>query len=975
MEFATGALGTLLPKLGELLLDEYNLQKGLKKRIKDLMDELLVIQAALLKVSDVPLDQLDPLVKIWANDVRELSFAIEDSLDSFMVRVEGLEPTKPHTFFGFIKKACKKVTKLKIRREIANDIKDVKIQVKEVKERFDRYKDVISDASVATKVDPRLLTLYNKVSNLVGIDEAVDELTKRLYKSDDVAQQNLKTISVVGFGGLGKTTLVKATYDNLKKEFDCGGFVIVGRNPDMKKVLRDILHELDKQKNITESKMDERQLIDQLQEFLANKRYLIVIDDIWDVSTWEIIKCALVDSNSGSRVITTTRIHEVAKKVGGVYNIKPLSDDNSKKLFHSRIFGDEGTSLDDHSDEISDNFFRKCGGVPLAIITLASLLVSKPRDVWCKVFDSIGFGQEDNEAIQNTRQILSFSYYDLPYHLKTCLLHLSGYPEDFFIHKNRVIWKWVAEGFIPMDQKISAFELGQSYYNDLINRSMIQSVEPDIMATIDGCRVHDIVLDLIRTLSSELNFVTTQDNVQLNRCSTSTSSSARRLAIHSGSVEHMDMGHVRSFNAISFVDPVLPPLMSFKVLRVLVLENCDFSVGGCHLEQLGKLVQLRYLGLMGTPVTELPRDLGYQLKFLQTLNMEDTGIKELPSSVDELSKLMCLCASKGTIMMGRIGKLTSLEELTLFHADKSLDFTTGLGELTQLRVLGIRFDEMEESTYMALVKSIYNLQRLQSLEISNDGVDFEVYGWEEWAPPSELRLFALRGMEIPRRPSWMNSSCVRHLSYLWIEVQELEALDLQIIGRMSSLRFLYLSNSVVDWLSYTVSSHEFQNLTYLRTDLEIVCGEGALPMVEDLRCFTRAGNDVGLAGNMPFLKEACYDLNCCDSSGKEVDGAEAALRQAAETHPNRPKLKICRFLEEYMCDDSDDENDSGSEGVSSADEKSDEDEDGESKQELSGTDQELNDDVVDQISHATIEEDPMAMVGCTFVAFYSLVAS
>uniref|UniRef100_A0A453MPU1 Rx N-terminal domain-containing protein n=1 Tax=Aegilops tauschii subsp. strangulata TaxID=200361 RepID=A0A453MPU1_AEGTS len=272
MEFATGALGTLLPKLGELLLDEYNLQKGLKKGIKDLMDELLVIQAALLKVSDVPLDQLDPLVKIWANDVRELSFAIEDSLDSFMVRVEGLEPTKPHTFFGFIKKGCKKVTKLKIRHEIANDIKDVKIQVKEVKERFDRYKDVISDASVATKVDPRLLTLYNKVSNLVGIDEAVDELTKRLYKSDDVAQQILKTISVVGFGGLGKTTLVKATYDNLKKEFDCGVFVIVGRNPDMKKVLRDILHELDKQKNITESKMDERQLIDQLQEFLANKR-------------------------------------------------------------------------------------------------------------------------------------------------------------------------------------------------------------------------------------------------------------------------------------------------------------------------------------------------------------------------------------------------------------------------------------------------------------------------------------------------------------------------------------------------------------------------------------------------------------------------------------------------------------------------------------------------------------------------------
>uniref|UniRef100_A0A453MPS0 Disease resistance protein RPM1 n=1 Tax=Aegilops tauschii subsp. strangulata TaxID=200361 RepID=A0A453MPS0_AEGTS len=902
MEFATGALGTLLPKLGELLLDEYNLQKGLKKGIKDLMDELLVIQAALLKVSDVPLDQLDPLVKIWANDVRELSFAIEDSLDSFMVRVEGLEPTKPHTFFGFIKKGCKKVTKLKIRHEIANDIKDVKIQVKEVKERFDRYKDVISDASVATKVDPRLLTLYNKVSNLVGIDEAVDELTKRLYKSDDVAQQILKTISVVGFGGLGKTTLVKATYDNLKKEFDCGVFVIVGRNPDMKKVLRDILHELDKQKNITESKMDERQLIDQLQEFLANKRYLIVIDDIWDVSTWEIIKCALVDSNSGSRVITTTRIHEVAKKVGGVYNIKPLSDDNSKKLFHSRIFGDEGTSLDDHSDEISDNFFRKCGGVPLAIITLASLLVSKPRDVWCKVFDSIGFGQEDNEAIHNTRQILSFSYYDLPYHLKTCLLHLSGYPEDYFILKNRVIWKWVAEGFIPMDQKISAFELGQSYYNDLINRSMIQSIEQDSIGMIDGCRVHDIVLDLIRTLSSEVNFVTTQDKVQYNTCSPSTSIIARRLAIHGGSVEHMDMGHVRSFNAICSVDLVLPPLLSFKVLRVLVLENCDFPVGGCHLDHLVKLVQLRYLGMMGTPVTELPSDIGHHLKFLQTLNMEGTCIKELPSSIGELTKLMCMRASEGTRMMGRIGKLTSLEELELRHVDKSPDLTTELGKLTQLRVLKICFDEMDESAHRALVKSLCNLLRMQTLEIwFEQDESVQVDGWEEWAPPSELRQLSLSGIILPRRPSWMESSCLPHISYLWFEVEELEAQDLAILGRLKSLRFLYLADENEDTLSYTVGSHEFQNLTYLQANIAIVCAEGALLMLEELTCYASVGNDVGLAGNMPFLKDVCYSLNCYGCSGKEVDGTEVALRQAAETHPNRPKLKICRFLEESIC--------------------------------------------------------------------------
>jgi hypothetical protein len=275
MEFATGAMSSLIPKLGELLLEEYDLQKGLKKGIKDLRDELLIIEAALVKVSDVPLDQLDSLVKIWANDVRELSYAIEDSLDSFMVRVEGLEPAKPHTFLGFIKKTCKKVTKLKIRREIASDIKDVKIQAREVKERYDRYKDLIVSTNARTEIDPRLLDVHTKVSDLVGIKKPMEELMKVLFDQNDVSKNKLKTVSIVGFGGLGKTTLAKAIYDEVSSKFDCGGFVPVGQNPDVKKVLRDILHVLDKKKymNITASQMDVWQLKDEMREFLGDKRY------------------------------------------------------------------------------------------------------------------------------------------------------------------------------------------------------------------------------------------------------------------------------------------------------------------------------------------------------------------------------------------------------------------------------------------------------------------------------------------------------------------------------------------------------------------------------------------------------------------------------------------------------------------------------------------------------------------------------
>ncbi|KAF7063261.1 hypothetical protein CFC21_069788 [Triticum aestivum] len=309
IEFGTGAMRSLIPKLGELLLKEYNLKDTVKKGIKDLKAELETMHAALEKVSNMPLDQLDSQVMIWANEVRELSFAIEDSLDSSMVRIDSLEPTKPRTFKGFIKKTRNKVSKFKIRHKLAEDIKEVKIQVREVKERHERYKisDVVANPTTTT-VDPRLLAMYTKMPDLVGIEKAIDELTNKLSEGDDPSGRTLKTVSIVGFGGLGKTTLAKAVHDKMRKSFDCGAFVSVGRNPDIKKILKDILLALDRQMYMDASTMDEMQLINQLREFLADKRYLIIIDDIWDIPTWELINCAMVDSCSGNRIIITTRI-------------------------------------------------------------------------------------------------------------------------------------------------------------------------------------------------------------------------------------------------------------------------------------------------------------------------------------------------------------------------------------------------------------------------------------------------------------------------------------------------------------------------------------------------------------------------------------------------------------------------------------------------------------------------------------------
>ena len=147
--------------------------------------------------------------------------------------------------------------------------------------------------------------------------------------------------------------------------------------------------------------------------------------------------------------------------------MEALSDDDSKRLFYKRIFSQEsGCPLE--FEQVSKKILKKCGGVPLAIITIASLLTSdlqvKHVDEWHVLLESIGSGLMEDPSVEEMVRILSFSYYDLPSHLKTCLLYLSMFPEDHEIKKDRLIWMWIAEGFIQSKKgKTSLFEIGETY--------------------------------------------------------------------------------------------------------------------------------------------------------------------------------------------------------------------------------------------------------------------------------------------------------------------------------------------------------------------------------------------------------------------------------------------------------------------------------------------------------------------------------
>ena len=281
MELAVRAMGSLLPKLCELLKEEYGLQKGVKKKVQILSRELEAAHAVLREISDMPPDQLNALVRLWARDVREASYDMEDIIDAFLVHVDAPEPaTETHKLRRLRKKVSSLFKKSKARRNISSQIQEIYKKLAELAARRDRYKTPDSVVTKpATTIDPRILNLYKSATELVGIEGPKDELIDMLSLGDDGGDasgpKKMKIVSVVGFGGLGKTTLAKAVYDQLKPWFKWGAFIPVGRNPDIKKVLRDILVGLDKEKfmNLNMTMLDEKQLMDELKEFVQEKRY------------------------------------------------------------------------------------------------------------------------------------------------------------------------------------------------------------------------------------------------------------------------------------------------------------------------------------------------------------------------------------------------------------------------------------------------------------------------------------------------------------------------------------------------------------------------------------------------------------------------------------------------------------------------------------------------------------------------------
>uniref|UniRef100_A0ACD5ZIP9 Uncharacterized protein n=1 Tax=Avena sativa TaxID=4498 RepID=A0ACD5ZIP9_AVESA len=652
-----GAAQTLVSTVGQLVGKEFQQLRGVGRKVAALRDELATMNAILRMQSEADDGSVDHFVREWMKQVRELAYDGEDCVDLYLFRM------RVRSSDGLVRRFKRLFETLFRRRHLAGEIQEMRDRAVAISDRHARY-GVSRDAlrrtpsltpEPAVRASARTFHRQaNESYQVVGMEEQADTLIQRVKAGIDGngdSDKKLKVFSIVGFGGLGKTTLAIEFCRRLETEFQRQANVSVSQtfegSNDLQSLLKRILQQIvkaksDNDKGIKEEltvgtidTMDLQQLEETLKDTLKDKRYLIVIDDVWAIAAWDLIRSKLPDDNCGSRIMVTTRIETVAKACSDasesgyyIHPIKPLNPQDSEKLFASRAFGSVDAPCPEDLKIQMDEILKKCGGLPLAIVSLGSLLASYNssgnKHMWERISRSIGSQMESNPTLEGMRQILALSYNHLPYHLKICMMYLSNFPEDYVIDKDRLLNRWIAEGLVPQMRGLTLLEVAEGFFEELMSRSMIDRAT-DMFNYYDGrvesCRVHDMMLEVMVSKSLEANFIISLIGGQYEGMSYDIDR-VRRLSIHGveedtptkktaavrgskrSGTDDMNVQHVRSLSMFELPGhKLLDRLGEFELVRVLDMEGC--AVEDKHLGSICRMYLLRFLSLKSTDITEM----------------------------------------------------------------------------------------------------------------------------------------------------------------------------------------------------------------------------------------------------------------------------------------------------------------------------------------------------------------------------------
>ncbi|XP_071719151.1 putative disease resistance RPP13-like protein 1 [Rutidosis leptorrhynchoides] len=676
------------------------------------------IEAVLADASEKHITQES--VKVWLLDLHRLAYDIEDVLDDMATEIMKRnfnDESRGSTSTGKVLKkiiptCCTNFTprKLMYDRKMRSALDEITEKLNGFYEN-NRIDGIDFNTIVALQSNRNFerteeTSLLNHDSPILGREKDEAALLAMLF-GDESRNQDVSVVCIVGFGGVGKTTLARLLYYNQKVQdyFQLTAWVCVSNDFNVLAVSKAIYKAFTGE-DYTSASLNP--LHEALKEKLSNKRFLLVLDDVWneDHRKWKDVEKPLKGA-PGSKILVTARKIRVASAMGSVerHDLGLLSAEDALSLLAKSAIGKH--NFDNHPLlSLARDIIKKCKGLPLALLAIGRVLNGKKIDEWDNLLKSEIWSSDDGEG--DILPVLKLSYFDLPLHLKKLFVYCSLFPKDYFFNRNGLVLLWMAEGFMSESKRTKTMEsLGHQYFEDLLSRSFFQHSSKNKSEYI----MHDLMHDLAISVAGDFFFM------------------LDRKIFENGRDEAFD--EIRHF---SFVNQPDGEFINFKELQksrclrtflpVLVNRWSSFKTSAHELVKLlPRLQLLRVLSFNRCSIDKVPQSIG-GLQHLRYLNFSKTKIKEVPEQVGHLynlqTLLVCDCSElfrlPGHISIEGLEKVTDVQQVM----DANLEGKKGLVSLDMK--WGDKFNDSRNlKTEYRVIERLRPHSKLNRLKILNYG--------------------------------------------------------------------------------------------------------------------------------------------------------------------------------------------------------------------------------------------------------------